>query len=152
MFQLLGLGFIFLDGIASFICQFKMENRKDTTLIYAKLELSNYLLNIELLRNLVVLQLIKHRGVQQQRQGTRVTSTGDTIRERTVAVLYVYFIQLFLEKCNYFIYILVSLSFLCLFYPIISCRVHLKCSLEYYSPSILNYYIVFSIYLDIMYI
>ena len=100
---------ILLDGIASFICQFKMENRKDTTLIYAKLELSNYLLNIELLRNLVVLQLIKHRGVQQQRQGTRVTSTGDTIRERTVAVLYVYFIQLFLEKCNYFIYILISL-------------------------------------------
>jgi hypothetical protein len=36
VFQLSGLDFIFLDGIASFICQFKMENRKDTTLIYAK--------------------------------------------------------------------------------------------------------------------
>jgi hypothetical protein len=91
-----------------------MENRKDTTLIYAKPELSSYLLNIELLRNLVVLQLIKHRGgVQQQQQGTRVTSTGDTIRERTVADLYVYFIQLFLEKCNYFIYILISFFRVC---------------------------------------
>jgi len=46
MFQLLGLGFIFLDGIASFICQFKMENKKDTTLIYARPGLSSYLLNI----------------------------------------------------------------------------------------------------------
>jgi hypothetical protein len=36
VFQLSGLDFNFLDGIASFICQFKMENRKDTTLIYAK--------------------------------------------------------------------------------------------------------------------
>jgi hypothetical protein len=66
VFQLPGLDFIFLDGIASFICQFKMENRKDTTLIYAKPERSSYLLNIELLRNLVVLLLIKHRGGVQE--------------------------------------------------------------------------------------
>ena len=91
MFQLSGLDFNFLDGIASFICQFKMENRKDTTLIYAKPELSSYLLNIELLRNLEVLLLIKHHGiVQQHRQGTRVMSTGDTSRERTVVDFYVY--------------------------------------------------------------
>jgi len=95
--------------------QFNMENRKDTTLIYAKPELSSYLLNIELLRNLEVLLLIKHHGiVQQHRQGTRVMSTGDTSRERTVVDFYVYPIWLFLEKCNYFIYLLMSLYFLCI--------------------------------------
>jgi len=92
-----------------------MENRKDTTLIYAKPELSSYLLNIELLRNLEVLLLIKHHGiVQQHRQGTRVMSTGDTSRERTVVDFYVHPIWLFLEKCSYFIYLLMSLYFLCI--------------------------------------
>jgi hypothetical protein len=65
-------------------------------------------------RGLLLISMFILKQLAGSTQGTRVMSTGDTSRERAVVDFYVYPIWLFLEKCNYFIYLLMPLYFLCI--------------------------------------